>query len=107
MLVIYYLISDSFIVFPFIDNNPENPSNNFIHLIFYLICILVFIILELYCIWIVFIYTYNIILGNDAYVSGEYFNKYVENLASSRGSSHCGTPKKSSIYEEFKEDYSN
>ncbi len=67
--------------------------------------LLIGILIEFYFVWITYKFTCNVILGNDAYVSGEYFNKYVENLASSRSSSLHGTPKKESIYNEFRDDY--
>lgn len=69
------------------------------------ILLLIGILIELYFVWITYKFTCNVVLGNDAYVSGEYFNKYVENLASSRSSSNQGTPKKESIYKEFRDDY--
>ena len=65
------------------------------------------ILKEMYYIWICYKFTYNLLLGNDAYVCGEYFDKYVENLASSRSvsglNSLCNTPKKN--YDKFNDDY--
>lgn len=62
-----------------------------------LISFTVFIIIESFFIWICFCYTYHLCLGNDAYINGEYFDKYVENLASSRNSSVRGTPVRNSF----------
>lgn len=79
--------------------------------------LLIFIVAEIYFSWLYFKFTYNIILGNDALVSGECFNKYVENLNDSRShhsgisgisglnlSMNSGTNKKNR-YEEFKDDH--
>lgn len=94
IVLTYVMFSDTNII---INNNIQ--ANSFA----ILLSLILLAIVEVYFIYICFIYTYNIIEGNDAFICGEYFNKYVENLASSRASSSLNTPSRNN-FKEFKDD---
>jgi hypothetical protein len=88
------------------ENNlvEENSSNNIFtkvtknELINYSITLL-FLIWELYANFIVYNYTKQINAGNDAFVDGQPFNRYVEDLAPSENSSRNNTPQHSVLPE--------
>lgn len=80
VLVVYYVIGD-FNLFLYNTNSNDQLFEN-IEIIVIIFSCLIFLVIEVYFVWICFKYTYNLLIENDAYVDGEYFNKYVENLAS-------------------------
>lgn len=63
---------------------------------FFLAVLIFYIFFEIGFLYVCFQLTYNLILGNDAYICGEFFNKYVENLASSVSNFSINTPSKKS-----------
>lgn len=103
VLCIYMFLGKLKEIFSYVEND---------YLVYIVFSFSIYLLVEFYFVWNTYIFTYNIIVGNDAYVNGEYFNKYVENLASSnvsRINSQINTPsrnsKKSNIYEQFSDDY--